>query len=276
MPETVVESPFARALQTRMRSTFILVVLAAAMLSGCARLNVTEKMMWSTYPLATQKGAGTGFVINRRDASAPGGVMPVVVTSMHVLKTTGRGPLAMAVRVPGADGTPEVVVVRMQPQRGRERFYARHPQHDVAAFAMEIPAQIAGLVKMPSFLDESALADGSDALRAGAEVFFLGYPDVMPGTEGAFPVLRSGRVASYPVGPQHAKGYFLINADVYPGDSGAPVFAAGRGGRPVLVGMILRRVGADGRAFSHLAIAIETSAIRETLKLLSSQADNAR
>jgi hypothetical protein len=264
---------------------FSLALLAAAGFAACARspagfggarLNATEQMMWSTYPLATRKGAATGFVINRRDPGAPGGVAPVVVTSMHVLKTAGRGPLAIAVRLPGSGTEPEIAVIRMQPARGKDQFYVRHPQHDVAAFEMHLPAQLTGLVTMPSFLNERALAGGDKAPRAGAEVFFLGFPDVMPGTAGAFPVLRSGRIASYPVSARPASGYFLINADVYPGDSGAPVFAAGRGGRPELIGMIVRRVGADDRAFSHLAIAVGTGAIRETLEMLSGKARSDR
>jgi hypothetical protein len=76
------------------------------------------------------------------------------------------------------------------------------------------------------------------------------------------------------VGPSNTEGYFLIDADVYPGDSGAPVFRISRGGRPILAGVVLRRVGPNPRAFSHLAIAVEASAIRETLDLLAAHKVN--
>jgi hypothetical protein len=69
-----------------------------------------------------------------------------------------------------------------------------------------------------------------------------------------------------------SEGMFLINADVYPGDSGAPVYVAGSGGRPQLVGMIVRRIGSDAQKFSHLAVAIEAGAIRETLRMFSQEA----
>jgi hypothetical protein len=99
-------------------------------------------------------------------------------------------------------------------------------------------------------------------------VFFLGFPDALPGTSGAFPILRSGRVASYPSDLPGAIGGFVIDADVYPGDSGAPVFTAGRDGRPTLAGMVIRRAALEKRGFSHLAIAVDAKAIRQTLQLL--------
>jgi hypothetical protein len=78
-------------------------------------------------------------------------------------------------------------------------------------------------------------------------------------------------VASYPVGTAQAHGCFLINSDVYPGDSGAPVFVPGRGSRPRLAGMIIQRIGPDARAFSHLAVAVDAAVVRETLDLLAAR-----
>lgn len=245
-------------------------LMAAILLSGCSgHMNVSEKMMWSTYPLATEKGAATGFVINRKDAREPGGVLPVVFTSVHVLDTVGRGPLIIGIRKLDENGEAQVAMLAFNPSgaQGKERFYVRHPQHDLAAFALHLPDELAERAQLSSFLDERMLAHDGKRLRSGVEVSFLGYPEVLPGTEGAFPVLRSGRVASYPVGTSQAHGRFLINADVYPGDSGAPVFVT-QGGRPRLVGMITQRISPDARNFSHLAVAVDAQVIRETLDLL--------
>ena len=242
-----------------------------ALLSGCAGgMNVTERMMWSTYPLATRKGEATGFVVTRRDPRSPGGVVPVVLTSVHVLDTVGSGPLVIGIRKPDGDGGAEVALLAFTPPKlpGKQRFYVRHPKHDLAAFALHLPDEMAALDVLPSAIEEGSLKLAGRRLSAGDEVSFLGYPEVFPGTEGAFGVLRSGRIASYPVGTPRAKGQFLINSDVYPGDSGAPVFTARRSGRPEIAGMITRRVGADASTFSHLAVAVDASVIRETMRLL--------
>lgn len=250
---------------------FLLALIVPNGLSGCAaRMNVSEKMMWSTYPLATQKGAATGFVINHRDIETPGGGVPVVFTSVHVLDTVGKGPLVIGIRIPDAAGEAKASILVLTPPMlsGKERFYVRHPQQDIAAFALHLPAEITDRAVMRSFLNRRTLASDGRFLRSGVEVTFLGYPEVLPGTEGAFPVLRSGRVASYPVGTPQAHGRFLINSDVYPGDSGAPVFITDCSGRPKLVGMIIQRLGLEARNFSHLAVAVDADVIRETLALV--------
>lgn len=258
-----------------LRNTLIIMPLIVPMvLSGCAgHMNVTEQMMWSTYPLVTQKGAATGFVINHRNARVAGGVVPILFTSVHVLDTIGRGPLIICFRKPDATGETNVSLLAFSPAkpRGKEHFYVRHPSHDLAAFALYLPPEVAGFAKLPSALSESGIARDGKSLRSGAEVSFLGYPEVLPGTEGAFPVLRSGRVSSYPVGTPQAHGRFLINSDVYPGDSGAPVFLTGCGRRPELVGMIIQRISPTVDKFSHLAVAVDADVIRETLALVTAR-----
>jgi hypothetical protein len=259
-----------------MRATALLLILGLSA-AGCvgtssdphsAKLNATEKMMWSTYPLGTVKGMATGFVVARRDARRPGVSVPVVVTAAHMLESVAKGPLVVALRVPDASGEPQIVVVPLPLRRTGAPFFVRHPRLDIGAFEPDLPSDLNGTV-LPSFLEEKVVARGRGALRVGTEVSFLGYPDVLPGTSGGFPVLRSGKVASYPTAQLKAEGAFLINADVYPGDSGAPVFAAGRRGKPELVGMIVQRIGRTRGSFAHFAIAVDARAIRETLQLLA-------
>lgn len=86
--------------------------------TSCAgRMNVSEKMMWSTYPLVTFKGAATGFVINHRDPGAPGGKIPVVFTSVHALETMGKGPLIIGFRIPDAAGGARVALLAFIPPK---------------------------------------------------------------------------------------------------------------------------------------------------------------
>ena len=225
--------------------------------------------MWSTYLVGSAKGMGAGFVVFRHDPQEPEGLVPVMVTAAHLLEAAGGRPLFIGARMPDASGGARISLIEFRPKRDGRRFYVRHPYHDIAAFEMHIPKEAASLVALPSFLGDKA--HDRKLLRVGDEVSFVGFPEVLPEMEGLFPVLRTGRVASYPVGSAQAGGLFVINADVYPGDSGAPVFAVGRRGHPELAGIIIRRVTADQKAFSHLAIAVESKAIRETLQLLGDQ-----
>jgi hypothetical protein len=52
----------------------------------------------------------------------------------------------------------------------------------------------------------------------------LGFPRGLSANSAGFPILRSGRVASYPLGPAKTYPTFLLDFSVFPGNSGGPVF----------------------------------------------------
>ena len=270
-PATAMRTPPIAPIQKRAAICASL-ALWLCLCAGCAgvpnggaslRRTPTEKMMWSTYPLVSKSALGTCFMVARK--GTPDGV--VVLTSVHFLKTTGKGSLFLPLRFRPRSGELLDGVLELKPQRQHGDFYVRHPQCDIAAFDLPLPAGMVGFLALP--FDESALRSGGAPPGPGEEVLFAGFPEVFPGTGGVFPVLRGGRVASYPAGPLRAVGKFLINADVYPGDSGAPVFAARTHGRPRLLGMVTSRVGTSEKQSLPLALAVEASAISETMQLLT-------
>ena len=252
-------------------SLALLALIAALILPCCAEgMNAAEKMMWSTYPVATPKGAATGFIIRRHHSIFQKKRELVMITSNHVLETLGGGPLLLVLRSGrvGSKVAPLFLLI-MPPTEEAKSFYVTHPLHDISAFKLYLPPEVEEIAETKSFVDEDMLNDQVTPLHTGMEVGFLGYPDVLPGTEGGFPVLRSGRVASYPVEGECSGGRFLINSDVYAGDSGAPVIWIRHARRPKLVGMVIQRVGPEARSFSHLAVAVNAEVIRQTLQMLA-------
>ena len=240
--------------------------------SGCAslrkdRLRPAETMILSTYPLASEKAFGTGFLMAMKDPSAPGGVVPVMVTSTHLVKTVGRGgAIYMPLRGFDTDGNLSVTLLEVVPAKNGMPFYARHPRLDVAAFKVRFPEQLP-VPLLLTLLEEKNL-ESRDEPHAGEEVAFVGFPEGQGTSLGMFPVLRAGKVASF---DQSLLGLrsFLINGDVYPGDSGAPVFRASQTGKPSVVGMVVERLGFGRRSPFPLALAVDARAIRETLRLLA-------
>ena len=199
--------------------------------------------MWSTYLIATPRGVGTGVIVNQKDKSAPGGIRPVLVTSAHVLETAPQGPFYLVCRHQQPGRSPLIDILEIDPPDQAAPVFVRHPRYDVAAMEIELPLELVNEVELPSFLDESAIAARAGDLHAGDDVSVLGFPSVFPGTKGGFAVLRSARVASYSAGPPSAQHKFMINTNVYSGDSGGPVFRNSRRGRPQLVGILTERVG---------------------------------
>ena len=257
----------------------LLPLLIAFSLAGCAALqsgslegglNPSEKMMWSTYAFGTKHGLATCFIVLRKDSSAPGGTTAVVVTAAHILSTAPKGPFYLVARIAEEGGDPQVVLVELRPPQSSGPIFVKHPLYDIGAFEIQIPPQVAHLITFPSFLNENAIGSQRDRPRAGQDVLFVGFPRVLPGTAGGFPVLRAGKIASYSRGG--TQPVFLINTDVYPGDSGGPVFAARSGGKPRLVGMVTARAGLDPSAVVPLAFALDATTIHETLQLVAERA----
>ena len=249
-------------------------VAGLALLSGCATVDLarssgltpTEKMMWSTYALVTPKGMATCVIVNRRDPAAPDGVVPVVITSAHVLAAAPNGPYYLIVRETQRGQNPNLGILEFKSALPGDRAYFENPNADVAVLELKIPPELAGQVSLTSFIDERAIGRDADEARVGEDLSILGFPHVFPGTAGGFAVLRSGKMASYSTGTRADREKFLINASVYGGDSGAPVFASKRLGPLRLVGLIAERVGEKDQGIP-LAIALNASVIRETLDM---------
>jgi hypothetical protein len=250
---------------------FATLSLATLSSNGCAGLRneglkPAETMMLSTYPLSSEKAFGTGFLMAMKDRSAPGGVVPVMVTSTHLVSTADRGSIYMPLRGFDRQGNLSVALLEVVPTRKGRPFYVRHPSLDVAAFKVRFPQQLP-VPLLLTLLEERNLESGGTP-RAGEEVSFAGFPEGQGTSLGMFPVLRGGKVASL---DQSLMGLpsFLINGDVYPGDSGAPVFRTSQRGKPSVVGMVIERLGFPRRNPFPLALAVDASAIRETLRLLA-------
>ena len=250
---------------------FAVLLLTGLGSNGCASLrnkglNPAETMMLSTYPLASDEAFGTGFLMAMKNRGAKGGVVPVMVTSTHLVKSAGPGAIYMPLRGFDAEGNLSVTILEVVPAKNGMPFYVRHPLLDVAAFRVRFPRNFPTPLLL-TLLEERNLESENEP-RAGEEVTFVGFPEGQGTSLGMFPVLRAGKVASF---DQSLLGLrsFLINGDVYPGDSGAPVFRASRSGRPGVVGMVIERLGIGRRNPFPLALAVDARAIRETLRLLS-------
>lgn len=222
--------------------------------------------MWASYPVASETALGTGFLVGVEDRTSPDGIKPVVVTTTHLLETRGKGELVMPLRVADQSGELYLTIMMAIPPGGGPEVYVRHPDLDIAAFPLEVPPEVPSPYYI-AILKESDL-DGTNPLRAGDPVFFTGFPEGLPTSGGMFPILRSGAVASYDQNLVDLP-YFYINGDVYPGDSGSPVFEAKTKGRPRLVGMIVERMGEDKDHSLPLARAVDNRGIRETVALLA-------
>ncbi len=217
---------------------------------------------------------GTGFLIS---APTPDGKPRIIlVTANHVLTRMPGMTMRIGYRIAGADGAwryaPQNVTIR----EGGEELWTHNPDRDIAVIAITAPPEFARAAIPLSWLATEATFD-EYALGPGDEMMTLGYPRGLSSNTAGFPILRAGRVASYPLGPSAAFPTFLLDFAVFPGNSGGPVYmtqasrrrAGADGSAPVqfIAGILTQQVELTGE---RLQIGIVTHArfIRDTIALL--------
>lgn len=169
---------------------------------------------------------GTGFLIN---ASTPDGKpRTVLITANHVFERMPSADARVGYRTANPDGSwsysPQTLTIR--DAKGAE-LWTRHPSRDVAAISITAPPEFAkAAIPLNWLADDDTFT--RNAVSAGDEMMALGFPRGLSANQAGFPILRSGRVASYPVAPARIFPTFLLDFSVFPGNSGGPVFVTGQ------------------------------------------------
>jgi V8-like Glu-specific endopeptidase len=190
-------------------------------------IDLSHQLIQATVQLEQPLGngtrtVGTGFLIS---ATGPDGApRTVLVTANHVFDKM-PGPIAhVGYRIANTDGswsyTPQNL--RIRDAAGHE-LWTHHPSRDVAAISVTAPPAFA-----KAAIPEDYLASDDTfqkfQVAAGDELMALGFPRGLSANQAGFPILRSGRIASYPIAPAKIFPTFLMDFAVFPGNSGGPVF----------------------------------------------------
>ncbi|HWF00961.1 MAG TPA: serine protease [Caulobacteraceae bacterium] len=238
---------------------------------------VTVDLIAATVELEQPLGGGmrtvgTGFLVS--DPTTDGRPRVVLVTADHVFERMKDDQATIGFRTQQADGEWSFTPGKIQIRAAGKPLWRKHPTRDVAAISISAPPAFArAAIPLTWLAGDDTLSRAQ--LSPGDEMLTLGYPEGLSSNAAGFPILRSGRVASYPLGTSKAYPTFLLDFHVFPGNSGGPVYLekpapagaqAGLGG-PVVAGMLTQQVEVDKE---NLGIGIVTQAefIRETVALV--------
>lgn len=217
---------------------------------------------------------GTGFLIADKDPD--GRPRTILITAAHVFDRMPSVSAKIGYRVQSSDGAWRYDPQTLKIRDGDHPLWVKHGTRDVAAIVVEAPPEFAKAAIPLAWLAQDDTF-GKYALGPGDEMMALGFPRGLSANPAGFPILRSGRVASYPLAPATAFPTFLMDFSVFPGNSGGPVFMAeGARRRPgatesqevqFVAGILTQQVELSGE---RLEIGIVTHAkfIRETIGLL--------
>ena len=196
-----------------------------------------RQLLFSTVRIETKSirgepvAAGTSFVFSDPD-SDPGHEL-FLVSNKHMIESGWIGYLFFTGR--GADGRPVVGSPFILKFDGFSSQWHGHPNPDVDVAVMPLSRQLDLIAKdnQEAFLTPIASADVSteedlEAIDIASPVLFVGYPNGMFDQKHYTPIVRQGFVATPPELDYDGEPVFLIDASVFPGSSGSPVFAYGQ------------------------------------------------
>lgn len=224
----------------------------------------TKQLLYTSVRIETSSrdgstGCGTSFVF--RDQASPPGQDLFLVSNKHVVE--GSDTCRIFFTSQGPDGQPklgEPFFVR------NDMFSAQwhgHPTADVDVTVMPLSWQLDLIAKdgqraylRPVSLDDVAGPNTLENIDVAAPVLFVGFPNGMFDEKHFLPIVRRGHVATSPDLDFNGDPVFLIDASVFPGSSGSPVFTVGDsliGGTPSLklLGLIsaVYTQSTDGRIY---------------------------
>lgn len=105
-----------------------------------------------------------------------------------------------------------------------EHRYYPHPDPNIDLACFDI-TDVLGTNVFYKYLDESYLRPiNYQKIALGSDVIFVGYPENIHDTVNNLPLVRKGSIASMPDVDFNGKGQIVIDAQVFPGSSGSPVF----------------------------------------------------
>jgi hypothetical protein len=188
--------------------------------------DVGTRLLFSVVPIDVVEEAGkgkrgTGFIFLYEEG---GKQYPALVTNRHLVKSAMAGVFYL---VEEKDGQP----VRSQPLAipfKKEDFRYDDPGPDLAVYPIgAVYNQMVSQKRTPfirALSKELFLDPKSSATSAIEEVIFIGYPAGIVDKAHLSPLVRRGTTATHPLLNFEGRPAFLIDAGVFEGSSGSPVF----------------------------------------------------
>lgn len=198
--------------------------------------DLSTQLLFTTVPIwvqTTDRGtsSATAFIYMLPIPGKSEQSIPLLVTNHHVVQGGTRGLIELVER----DGNVPVLDRRVRVELSAEQMLKHvSAELDIVLIPLgPVLNQLSDSGRPPFFrATTSDMIPSSEALSGLAaieEVVFIGYPSGLRDEKNAMPLIRRG-ITSTPVWSDfQGKACFLIDAGVFPGSSGSPVFIYNQG-----------------------------------------------
>jgi len=185
-----------------------------------AEATTCTQVVQATYRIGGGKSNATCWIVSGSHPEEEGQRKLWLVTAAHVLEKMDGNEATLVARSTNDEGelvrAPKTIAIR----KNDKPLWTKHAEHDVAALIIE-PDQDMQSVPMEALASEADWKEQSP--QPGALVRCVGFPHAahFDPSPAAFPLVRLGCLASYPLQPRQAT--FLVDFNTFEGDSGGPL-----------------------------------------------------
>ncbi|MCY4654306.1 MAG: hypothetical protein OXC95_14220 [Dehalococcoidia bacterium] len=202
--------------------------------------SIAAMLYFTTLRIQTDLTTGTAFIFyhewySKKVSNVVSGYF--LVTNKHVVPKTieqlSFSFTAQAVDEYAPDFN-QVIPVTLRGIHARQWFGHPSDEVDVTVFPLQMTlnkvsdkGQHPYITKITA--DNFPSEENLKALNAIEDILFIGYPNGIYDKENNLPIVRRGSTASFPIVDYNGEPKFLIDASVFPGSSGSPVFVYNAG-----------------------------------------------
>lgn len=213
---------------------------------------------------------GTSWLINMTELV--GKEKYALITAHHVLAGMQKDHLELNWRKKTKDSY-EAKMVQIKIRNNGEQLWFTHPKYDVSCIWLSQNDIISLDELRECALPYNYLASEQEMkahdISISQELYALGYPKGLSSNHIGFPILRSGRIASYPLWPMDSFACFLMDFSVFSGNSGCPVFMPQYvGGSIKIIGMLTQQVVLNNERL-EMGIVLHAEGVRDALQIFS-------
>ena len=192
-----------------------------------------EQVFFSTVRIALSGGTGvgqsigTGFLVSVVFPGSKDQFVTLLVSNRHVFGQKGQSLTLFFHKLNGAKTGPLLgqVVTFHDGQFSGPHWAHTDQEIDLACQNVSIIMKSKYNIYHTHLLLDHFADFGEDDLLPGKEVWFVGYPENRFDTAHNLPLLRKGHIASIPTIDFNSQKQFVIDAQVFRGSSGSPVFS---------------------------------------------------
>lgn len=189
---------------------------------------VYEQLLYTTLRIECKDNeghvtsVGTGFLLSRPVGENQ--YKLYLISNKHVLMGTPNIAISFTCKEDGKPKHGKKMEFNLQDV---DQAVKEHPNPDIDVAAVDCTGLFIAMEDKIYYkhVDYSMLADFNEPELSVAEnVYFIGYPDGRYDMANNLPLIRTGMISSHPQYNFNGQPEFVIDAQVFPGSSGSPVY----------------------------------------------------